>query len=319
MRRFLRSLTVAAAVATAVVPAVAGAEDAQRARELSQMLYSTGNFQGQMIGIRADGGTVFVKGEVDSQQHMQEALRFLASQPGVTQVKNGLTLRTAGAQPSASSLSNLVRQRDNNVRPAAAEQMLEPVAPAPLNVSTGADSAKSQEIADQLASTPGLEGLQIGVKYTGGTVELRGMVQHPAQRIAAQAVVSQRGDVNNVKNGLQAGPVRPVNYQQRGPQPARRTNAQVPAAPVAMGGGYVDPVGVPGPPMAYDQPTLPNYAWPSYAAHPNYAALTYPTQHSASAWPYIGPFYPYPQVPLGWRKVTLEWDDGWWFLDFKDH
>ena len=33
---------------------------------------------------------------------------------------------------------------------------------------------------------------------------------------------------------------------------------------------------------------------------------------------YIGPFYPYPQVPLGWRKVTLEWDDGWWFLDFKD-
>ena len=27
-------------------------------------------------------------------------------------------------------------------------------------------------------------------------------------------------------------------------------------------------------------------------------------------------FYPYPQVPLGWRKVTLEWDDGWWHLDF---
>jgi len=23
-------------------------------------------------------------------------------------------------------------------------------------------------------------------------------------------------------------------------------------------------------------------------------------------------------VPLGWRKVTLEWDDGWWMLDFKD-
>jgi hypothetical protein len=21
---------------------------------------------------------------------------------------------------------------------------------------------------------------------------------------------------------------------------------------------------------------------------------------------------------MGWRKVTLEWDDGWWFLDFKD-
>ncbi len=70
--------------------------------------------------------------------------------------------------------------------------------------------------------------------------------------------------------------------------------------------------------VSYDNPQVPGYAWPSYAAAPNYAALTYPKQYSASAWPYIGPFYPYPQVPLGWRKVTLEWDDGWWFLDFKD-
>ena len=63
---------------------------------------------------------------------------------------------------------------------------------------------------------------------------------------------------------------------------------------------------------------MPSYAWPSYAAYPNYAALTYPHQYSPTAWPYIGPFYPYPQVPLGWRKVMLEWDDGWWMLDFKD-
>ena len=71
-------------------------------------------------------------------------------------------------------------------------------------------------------------------------------------------------------------------------------------------------------PARYDQPCMPNYAWPSYAAYPNYAAVTYPKQYSPTAWPYIGPFYPYPQVPLGWRKVTLEWDSGWWFLDFKD-
>ena len=68
---------------------------------------------------------------------------------------------------------------------------------------------------------------------------------------------------------------------------------------------------------SYDNPQMPGYAWPSYAAYPNYAAVTYPHQYSATAWPYIGPFYPYPQVPLGWRKVMLEWDDGWWFLDFK--
>jgi hypothetical protein len=71
--------------------------------------------------------------------------------------------------------------------------------------------------------------------------------------------------------------------------------------------------------MTYDQPHLPNYAWPSYAAYPNYAGVTYPRQYSPTCWPYIGPFYPYPQVPLGWRKVTLEWDDGWWYLDFDQH
>ena len=41
--------------------------------------------------------------------------------------------------------------------------------------------------------------------------------------------------------------------------------------------------------------------------------------YSPTAWPFIGPFYPYPQVPLAWRKVSLEWDDGWWFLDFNSH
>lgn len=93
--------------------------------------------------------------------------------------------------------------------------------------------------------------------------------------------------------------------------------------PVGPAGGGPLPAYVPGvaagiAPAYYDQPHMPNYAWPSYASYPNYAGLTYPKQYSPTAWPYIGPFYPYPQVPLGWRKVTLEWDDGWWFLDFDD-
>ena len=87
------------------------------------------------------------------------------------------------------------------------------------------------------------------------------------------------------------------------------------AAPAPM---YEQALPAGAPPARYDAPQMPGYAWPSYASHPNYAAVTYPKQYSASAWPYIGPFYPYPQVPLGWRKVTMEWDDGWWYLDFKD-
>ena len=68
---------------------------------------------------------------------------------------------------------------------------------------------------------------------------------------------------------------------------------------------------------AYSNPQLPKHAWPAYAQYPNSAAVSYPTQYSASAWPYIGPFYPYPQVPMGWREVSLEWDDGHWQLDFE--
>jgi hypothetical protein len=92
-----------------------------------------------------------------------------------------------------------------------------------------------------------------------------------------------------------------MQAQQMGPAPAFVQGT---------GGGVI--------PARYDHPNMPGYAWPGYASHPNYAAVQYPKQYSAHAWPYIGPFYPYPQVPLGWRKVTLSWDDGWWFLDFKD-
>jgi len=63
----------------------------------------------------------------------------------------------------------------------------------------------------------------------------------------------------------------------------------------------------------------PNYAWPSYAPHPNFSAVGYPTAYPWQAWPNIGPFYPYPEVPLDWRAVTLRWDDGIWWLDFKKH
>lgn len=131
--------------------------------------------------------------------------------------------------------------------------------------------------------------------------------------------------------------LRPVSQQAvvRNAAPGQMPRAFAPAHSVAMrrqDGGAGGPGGMPsGPvpqylpgssggvtPAQYDHPQMPGYAWPSYASHPNYAAVTYPKQYSPTAWPYIGPFYPYPQVPLGWRKVTLEWDDGWWMLDFND-
>ncbi|MEM8944727.1 MAG: BON domain-containing protein [Planctomycetota bacterium] len=111
------------------------------------------------------------------------------------------------------------------------------------------------------------------------------------------------------QQGVQPANFRQAQYAEGGYMPS--TMAPQPMGPrPAMAGGAA---------VSYDNPQMPGYAWPSYAASPNYAALTYPKQYSASAWPYIGPFYPYPQVPLGWRRVSLEWDDGWWFLDFTDN
>ncbi len=84
-----------------------------------------------------------------------------------------------------------------------------------------------------------------------------------------------------------------------------------------MGGAPQGGVAPAGHHMMYNQPNVPEYAWPTYAQYDNYAAVTYPGQYDASAFPYIGPFYPYPQVPLNWRQSTLEWKDGNWNLRFS--
>lgn len=97
-------------------------------------------------------------------------------------------------------------------------------------------------------------------------------------------------------------------------QPVGQQPTPVVSAPQA----YVAPVAGQVAGRHYDQPNMPAYAWPSYAPYPNYAQVCYPKQYSPQCWPYIGPYYPYPQVPLGWRKVTMEWHDGWWYLDFND-
>lgn len=123
-----------------------------------------------------------------------------------------------------------------------------------------------------------------------------------AQAMQAQAMQAQAMQASN-QTPMAFAPARPVNH-----------TMMQPGEPVPMTGNS----GVGIAPARFDHPQMPGYAWPSYAAYPNYGAVTYPKQYSPSAWPYIGPFYPYPQVPLGWRKVTLEWDDGWWNLKFKN-
>ncbi|WP_231943814.1 BON domain-containing protein [Aeoliella mucimassa] len=146
------------------------------------------------------------------------------------------------------------------------------------------------------------------------------MQQAPMQPVAGPAPVAPRqmAQMPRPMAPGQATAIRTASNQGR-PMPASYCNGCTNGYPGGgmspQPSGYVPNGGATG--VSYDNAHMPGYAWPSYAAYPNYAAVTYPKQYSPTAWPYIGPFYPYPQVPLGWRKVTLEWDDGWWMLDFS--
>lgn len=79
-------------------------------------------------------------------------------------------------------------------------------------------------------------------------------------------------------------------------------NDPMPIGPSTMGGFDAAP------------PRLPPYAWPTYAPHNNYSRVGYPTEYPPEAFPFMGPFYPFPKVPLGYRAIKLEWEDGhWWY------
>ena len=141
--------------------------------------------------------------------------------------------------------------------------------------------------------------------------------QQPMMRPAPAQRMAQHGGQPMPMSQAQANAVRSASYQQQVNQAGFHGHGGGMlgggmGAPRATGHVASGSMGV-----NYDNAQMPGYAWPSYAAYPNYSALTYPKQYSPTAWPYIGPFYPYPQVPLGWRKVTMEWDDGWWMLDFS--
>jgi hypothetical protein len=208
-----------------------------------------------------------------------------------------------------------------------------------------ANVQKATQIANNLKSSGALSGFRIGVRFRDGVAVLRGTVANEQQKAAALAIAEQSEGVTQVVDQLAigqqpppaAGPVQHAAFAGGPPDVGQGLQAQVARAmprpfavsqslpgrtvAYAQGGGpapaYMPGVGGNVQPARYDQPNLPPRAWPTYAAYPNYGAVTYPKQYSPTAWPYIGPFYPYPQVPLGWRKVTLEWDDGWWMLDFK--
>jgi hypothetical protein len=104
--------------------------------------------------------------------------------------------------------------------------------------------------------------------------------------------------------------------------PSTPVKPDAPPVSTIPNGTVPGPIGEPAPihqfagvgPYDVNQPHMPPYAWPTYAPYNNYSRVAYPEAYPYNAWPFIGPVYPFPKIPLGWRSVKLEWEDGhWWF------
>ena len=347
MRRFFLGMAIASLTAGAPLTAFGGD------REIADAIVSTlkqkqtdGTLKGFDIDLSVEDGKVVIGGTVANQAQLDSVLKVASETSGVKLVENGASVRDKSPAMPALSATN-----SSAVMPASAndtmildspELLAEPnrIPNEAQSVVSPVDAGITSEILGRLGSAQKnghLRNFELDISTVGGEVWARGVVATPEQK---QLVLGTAQDTPGVRKVIDdvtvSGRVRQVSNEVAGPSsmpvvgngaprafaPSALTNGSVggvqapamggPMAPVPMQGGPGYGGGTP----RYDQPNLPNYAWPSYAAHPNYAAVTYPKQYSASAWPYIGPFYPYPQVPLGWRKVALEWDDGLWYLDF---
>lgn len=306
--------------------------------------------QGEGIQVQVIDGVAVITGSVSDPSQRTLAQRAAGTVPGITRVQNDIKYVPPGGgqvQPAAAAAEQPKQApvtRAAAVSSGAPARQIQQVAastpPAPAISQPAAppaktavpkasnDTAVARGVAQSLADA-GLLNYDIEVRCTNGVATLIGQVDSPAQRQSAAQAASRVPGVTTVHNGLTvARPVAQVSAPaanrpavQAPPMQAAPMPMQAAAMPMQMpmqaGPAMMPPTAVGYAPTSYNHPHLPPYAWPSYAQYPNSAAVSYPTQYSASAWPYIGPFYPYPQVPMGWREVSLEWDDGYWQLNFN--
>jgi len=169
-----------------------------------------------------------------------------------------------------------------------------------------ADQAQHEEVLHLVQGVPGVERVLDEIKPARAASMLAENSAAPGQLLPVDQLIKV----------AQTAPAEPLAAaQEQFPMPQKLQPPQVPSAGPAISTEpqpiYQTPM--PGP---YDlnPPRMPPYAWPTYAPYNNYSRVAYPTAYPAQAFPFIGPCYPFPKVPLGWRSVKLEWQDGhWWF------
>ncbi|WP_437186593.1 BON domain-containing protein [Planctomicrobium sp. SH668] len=319
------------------------AQDVATALKQVQLVYKD-------VEIECMSGVATIKGQIQNASQRAMVTRVVSSVPGVKTVENKLVVMDAVAAPAAQrSAAHDAAMVTNAAMVGKVDSRIQRVnneVPAPMS-----NQVVAQNIAESMTSA-GLNGYDIEIRYKAGVASLIGAVDSAEQAQRAHRAASSVPGVNQVLNQLTVNG-RPVAQQMQGqpgvvPAGYGMPPQGYPQAPQGYGpppqqgvppGAFAGmPVQQaqammaqqgPGGPMPqygniqqtgghhlYNQPNLPNYAWPTYAAPDNSAAISYPTQYDASAWPYIGPYYPYPQVPADWRKSTLEWKDGSWSLKF---
>ena len=337
-----RSRFLMAVVVSSLLTASAGAEDL--AASVAAKLRDSGALNGYRVHVKAKSGTVWLEGTVSDETQIAAAVGVTETMPGVERVVNRLVVQQR-EQPEQAALGVPATAWDAAGLEAPAEPLPEAAPPAaargpslnPLAVVSealfpakpaavsGSPALADVQLVGNAAPVKASKQRRAGPPQGRAPLPLAVQGGRPMRAPAAQAgrhrTAMRTSGIEEPMmlpgNGLQDGEIVPgtMQFSEGGPVGPGMQMPPVAGGPVPMAGTGV---GMPPVPMRGNGPNMPNYAWPSYAAYPNYAALQYPTQYSPTAWPYIGPFYPYPQVPLGWRRVSLEWDDGWWWLDFDE-
>jgi hypothetical protein len=181
----------------------------------------------------------------------------------------------------------------------------------------------AQTIARTLKESGQLSRYLVNVTAQQGMVDLTGEVADENQRAIVIALARSTPGVVMVRDWLQVRPeggVMPAQLIQPLPLPMPQPLDKGGKGPDRIDGQLPLPEPLPifqappGPNPTIQPPPLPPYAWPTFAPYNNYSRVAYPQAYPYEQWPFIGPMYPFPRVPLGWRSVCLTWEDGhWWF------
>ena len=190
-------------------------------------------------------------------------------------------------------------------------------AQAPRSSAPKAPAVSNQQLADDVSlrirASGVAAGAQVGLNTQDGLVEIYGAVRSQKQAELIVQLARTVPGVVKVETSFRLtanNDIQPANSVEPGP-------LSIPTAPAFGQAMPQEPLPLSTPAMpGYDMtgPKLPPYAWPSYAPYPNVSRVAYPQAYPYNAFPFIGPYYPFPKVPLGWRSVKLEWDDGHWYL-----